>query len=110
MESVVQGLLGAVSLLIDKLATDVELLGQVGDGLTGQGLDCQLLALLGAELVRGAGPRCCRGGVRAGGQRYNAHACDLRKVEGGLHCSRSTEARLFEYLWSAERCDFVTRS
>jgi len=67
VEGVAEGLVGPVGLLVDELAADVVLGGEVSDGLcAGQSSEGQLLALVGIESMGG------RSG--GGGVGYNAHA------------------------------------
>ena len=55
-ESIGEGVLGLVGLLIDELAADLIVLGQLGDGpRSGQGLEGYLLALVGAQGLGGTG-------------------------------------------------------
>jgi hypothetical protein len=64
VEGGVEGLLGLVGLLVDELAADVVLGGEVGDGLcAGEGLQGRALALAGVERLGGTGGRGCGGGA-----------------------------------------------
>ena len=82
-EGFVECLLGSVSLLIEELATDLMLAGQLGDGLrTGEDLEGQVLPLLWRELMGGARSRGGgrdRIGLRGGeeGRSLTQHVCFL---------------------------------
>ena len=55
VEGLVDGVVGVVELLVDELAADLMLLGQVGDGLSGEGVQCQLLAYRQGQQTGGSG-------------------------------------------------------
>jgi hypothetical protein len=66
-ESAVEGVLGFVLLLVDELATDVMLFGQVRDAAAfAAAIQSQFDALAGSQAMRGAGGLSVRGA-------YNAH-------------------------------------
>jgi hypothetical protein len=54
-EGLVQGIVGVVDLPVDELTTDLVLLGQGADRVPGQGVEGELLALLGQQAVGGSG-------------------------------------------------------
>ena len=51
----VEGVLGVALLLVDELATDVVLVGEVGDGLALEGIESELLAGLRWQQTSGTG-------------------------------------------------------
>lgn len=61
LEGLLEGLLGLVGLLVGEFAADIVLLCQFGDGLSGEGVEGELLAL-------GWGEEGCRGRRRRGGR------------------------------------------
>ena len=66
-EGLVEGLLGLVGLLVDELPADVVFVSQTGNRLAaGEGVDGQLLALRGGQLLGGAGRDRGRGPLRGG--------------------------------------------
>jgi hypothetical protein len=68
IEGITEGLLGAGSLLVDKLAADLGLAGQFGDGAgAGQGVQGELLPLRGVRSWAGQGVPGCGGRAAAGG-------------------------------------------
>jgi len=81
-EGFVQGLRGGGGLLVNKLATDLVIAGQLANGLCpSQGLDGQLLALVGGERVRATEANLL---LRSGDaiDRLDAHVCFLLETGG----------------------------
>jgi len=54
-ESLIEGVVGVVELLVDELATDEVFLGELGDGLSGEGITSELLADLRRQLAGDGG-------------------------------------------------------
>jgi hypothetical protein len=63
-EGLVEGVLGLGGLLVDELAADLVLAGEVSDGLSGEGVEGQVQTLLGRQGVRRGGG----GAVLVGGR------------------------------------------
>jgi hypothetical protein len=77
-EGLLQSVVGKVKLLVDELAADSVLLGEVRDGRPGKGVEGDLLALLGCEMLSRAEGRV--GLVVVVGQSYDAQGRDLRRT------------------------------
>src|SRR5437016_3185812 len=109
-KGLVKRLLGGSGLLVDKLATDLVIQGELGDGIRpGQSLNGQVLALLGAQRMGGtaADNLLLRGGAAV--VRMDAHVCFLREMGGWSQTTSLGETDNLENLNPPNAgCQFVT--
>jgi len=108
-ERIVQSGLGGGGLLIDKLATDIELVGQTGDGaVAGKGLQSDRQALARRQRLGGTAVRNSLLQAKEKGSRM-AHVCFLRETGGFPTPSLGETDNLEKAQTSLTSADTVTR-
>jgi hypothetical protein len=81
-EGLVKGVVSEGELLVDELAADLVLRGEISDGLPGKGVQGDLVALVGCQKVSRTVRRRCL--VAVVGHGYEAQGRDLRRDRGWL--------------------------
>jgi hypothetical protein len=82
VEGVIEGLLSLVSLVVDKLAADLVLLGELGDGgRARESVESEALSLGRAEILGGAGRQGVEGLGTVGECTMDEHVCFLLRLE-----------------------------
>ena len=80
-ESVIEGLLGLVGLVVDELAADLVLLGELGDGGgAGECVESESLTLGRGQILGGAESRSVEGLGTVGECMMDEHVCFLRRL------------------------------